>query len=96
MVSVVGFGRPKFPGPEGAIPLKEEKPADPKSYPGETIDPGESGAHIKLIQKALGVPADGQYGPVTKKAIIAWQKANPKYGDADGVIGAKTWAALIK
>jgi hypothetical protein len=92
-ISIVGFGRPKF---GVAIATKVEKAPGPKDYPGETIDPGESGAHIKLIQTALGLKADGVYGPVTKKAVVAWQKANPKFGNADGIIGPKSWAALVK
>ena len=53
--------------------------------------------NIKTIQQKLGVPKpDGVYGPVTKKAVVAFQKANPKLGAADGVVGPKTWAAIIK
>lgn len=92
-ISIVGFGRPKF---GTAVATKAEKIAGPNDYPGETIDPGESGAHIKLIQTALGLKADGVYGPVTKKAVVAWQKENPKFGAADGVIGPKSWKALVK
>ena len=102
-ISIVGFGRPKFvesgaaPAavkPEPAAEVK--KAANPKVYPGATVDPGESGEPVKMVQKALGLPADGHYGPVTKKAVVAFQKANPKLGTADGIIGPKTWAALMK
>lgn len=94
-VSIVGFGRPKF---GAAVAVKAEKPvAAADAYPGDTIDPGESGEFVKVVQKALGIPKpDGFYGPVTKKAVIAWQKANPKFGAADGVIGEKTFNALKK
>lgn len=105
-VSIVGFGRPKFieDGAKPAVVKPEPKAeiakaTDPKAYPGATVDPGEFGEPIKMVQRALGFTGkevDGQYGPVTKKAVIAWQKANPKFGDADGIIGPKTWAALMK
>lgn len=102
-ISIVGFGRPKFveSGAAPAVvkpePVAEVKKAEnPKLYPGATVDPGESGDAVKMLQKALGLPVDGHYGPVMKKAVVAWQKANPKFGEADGVIGPKSWAALMK
>jgi N-acetylmuramoyl-L-alanine amidase len=52
---------------------------------------------VKTVQTALGIkPADGVYGPVTKKAVIAFQKANPKCGAPDGIIGPVTWKAIVK
>lgn len=96
VVSVVGFGRPVFPGPKKAVAPKVVKPVAPNAYPGNPVEPGESGPAIKVLQKALHVPVDGIYGPVTKKAIVAWQKANPKFGAADGVVGPKTFAAIAK
>ena len=97
MVSIVGFGRPKFPGPEKALTPKPEKPHDPAAYPDDPIQPGEKGEYIKVIQKALGLTGkavDGEYGPVTKKAVIAWQQANKK--TADGVVDKLQFAALKK
>jgi hypothetical protein len=93
-VSIVGFGTPKFPGPAKAKAPKPAKPVDTFAYPNDPIQPGEVGDYVKVIQSALGVKADGIYGPVTKKAVIAWQKANPSFGTADGVVGPKTFAAL--
>jgi peptidoglycan hydrolase-like protein with peptidoglycan-binding domain len=93
-VSVVGFGKPRFPGPEKAATPKPEKPVDTFAYPKDPIQPGEVADYVKVIQSALEVKVDGIYGPITKKAVIAWQKANPKFGDADGVVGPKTFAAL--
>jgi hypothetical protein len=100
LMGVVGWGRPDYAGSTAnpVAPKVAKAPVtDPLVYPGETIDPGESGIHIKTIQQKLGVPKpDGAYGPVTKKAIVAFQKANPKLGEKDGVVGPKTWAAIIK
>ena len=57
---------------------------------------GSRGSDVKIIQTALGIKADGEFGEVTKKAVIAWQKKNPQLGAADGVIRPKTWAEIIK
>ena len=101
VVGVVGWGRPDYTASTAApVPPKEIKPVDPKAYPGETVDPGESGVHVAEMQKALGIkPADGIYGPVTKKAVIAFQKAHPKLaeaGESNGVVGPRTWKAIMK
>lgn len=50
------------------------------------------GEPVKRIQKAVGVRADGYYGPDTVKAVKAFQKAHKL--DADGIVGDKTWAAI--
>ena len=50
------------------------------------------GEPVKRIQAAVGVKADSYYGPATKKAVQAFQKAHGL--DADGIVGDKTWAAI--
>jgi len=96
MMAVVGWGRPDYAGSAAApvaTKIVKEKDATGKIYPGESIDPGESGIHVKTIQAALGIkPADGQFGPVTKKAVMAHQKANKL--PVTGVVDAKTWKSI--
>lgn len=53
---------------------------------------GEKGAAIQKLQVALGVTADGDFGPGTEKAVMAFQRA--KGLAADGVAGPMTLAAL--
>lgn len=96
MMAVVGWGRPDYAGsaasPVAPKPVKE-KDTTGQVYPGETIDPGESGIHVKTVQAALGLkPADGQFGPVTKKAVIAHQKA--KKLPVTGIVDARTWKSI--
>ena len=50
------------------------------------------GEPVKRIQAAVGVKADGYYGPDTVKAVKAFQKAHKLA--ADGIVGDKTWAAI--
>lgn len=40
---------------------------------------------------------DGDWGDMTQTAVINFQRANAKYvGEADGIIGKKCWAFIIK
>lgn len=63
-----------------------------------TLKQGSSGPEVKKLQtnlKALGFDpggTDGQFGPGTKKALIAFQKS--KGLTADGVAGPMTMSAL--
>ena len=91
MVSIVGWGRPNYKGNEvtAKIPA-QDKPA----FPGQ-IKPGDKNDGVKVVQKALGLLADGEYGPATKKSVIAFQD-NHDLVDSNGIIGPKTWAELVK
>ena len=62
------------------------------------IRSGSKGSSVVSIQKELkaaGInpgPIDGDFGPKTKKAVMAYQK---KYHlEVDGIVGPKTWHAL--
>ena len=61
---------------------------------------GDIGADVKVLQEALislGYScgkwgADGEFGPATKSAVVAFQTANSL--TADGIVGSKTVAAI--
>jgi peptidoglycan hydrolase-like protein with peptidoglycan-binding domain len=56
---------------------------------------GDKGATVASLQRKLGVdPADGDFGPKTKAAVVAFQKAHGL--TADGIVGSETLAALAK
>ena len=55
-----------------------------------TIRRGSSGRVVKALQKAIGVEADGQFGPKTEAAVVAFQRS--KGLDPDGIVGPRTWA----
>jgi len=65
---------------------------DRASSPLPLLKMGDSGEDVKKLQTALGIVADGDFGPMTKSAVIALQKKNKLY--PDGVVGKNTWAAL--
>lgn len=53
---------------------------------------GSNGKLVKLLQEKLGVTADGDFGPVTEKALKEWQSKNGL--TADGVVGEMTLSKL--
>jgi murein DD-endopeptidase MepM/ murein hydrolase activator NlpD len=58
-----------------------------------TLRSGSSGAAVVRLQKLLGVPADGEFGPMTKRAVIAFQLRH--HLTANGVVNTATWNALV-
>lgn len=68
---------------------------EPEDYPGHVIDYGHKHAdEVMAIQHALGeIAVDGDFGPVTEGAVMAFQEANGL--EVDGIVGPKTWAALF-
>ena len=54
--------------------------------------PHLSHSTVKRIQRALGIPADGAYGPQTRRAVRRFQRAHGLR--VDGIAGPQTLAAL--
>jgi hypothetical protein len=75
-------------------------PAVSRALPTTTLKPGDTGAQVRALQralKALGYSVgtiDGQYGPATKTAVASFQHAAGL--TEDGVFGPKTLNALIQ
>ncbi len=55
---------------------------------------GSSGDGVKIMQEALGITADGAFGPGTERALKEWQAANGL--TADGIAGPATFAKLLE
>lgn len=53
---------------------------------------GSAGQAVADVQTALGITADGKFGPQTEKAVKDFQAANGL--EVDGIVGPKTLAAL--
>lgn len=100
-------GKPAAPHPTVPVATRGHTPFPlpgptyyfgPFSGPNESISgQGKNDAPFRpflaMAQKKLGVAADGEYGPVTEAAIRRFQGI--RHMPVDGLIGPKTWAALI-
>ena len=54
---------------------------------------GSRGEGVKIMQEALGIGADGVFGPGTERALKEWQAENGL--TADGIAGPATFAKLL-
>jgi peptidoglycan hydrolase-like protein with peptidoglycan-binding domain len=53
---------------------------------------GDRGSTIAQVQRALGITADGVYGPATRRAVISFQRSHGLI--VDGIVGPQTLGAL--
>lgn len=82
------------------VAVTEEQPVSggqAPAYPGTALRQGSKGAAVQAMQQRLSdlghsLGVDGNFGPGTSKAVIAFQQDN-NLGN-DGVVGPNTWAAL--
>jgi putative chitinase len=68
-------------------------PEAPSADLTETVRIGSKGATVQAVQQALGIGADGDFGPGTDRALKAWQAANGLV--ADGIAGPNTLKRLL-
>jgi murein DD-endopeptidase MepM/ murein hydrolase activator NlpD len=69
---------------------------NPKAYPGNPVKPGDKGPHIAELRKALGLSAGNTYDAKAVEAVKKFQAANKALGTPDGIIGPKSWKAIVK
>ena len=55
---------------------------------------GDKGDEVRKMQEALGIGADGVFGPGTRRSVMAFQEANGL--TADGIAGPSTLGKLYK
>ena len=95
---IPGFGRPNWEVVSNNT--GNEEASETVSYP--TIKLGSKGSEVKKAQQLLiakgyscgTAGADGDFGAGTYNAVKKFQADNGL--EADGIVGAKTWAALLK
>jgi len=85
--------------PPSALPKPEPKPqppartASPAPTPvAHTAAVTTGGNPVRMLQEALHVAVDGEFGPETEAAVKRFQEAHGL--TPDGIVGPETWAAL--
>lgn len=58
-----------------------------------TVRLGSDNDTVQAVQRALGLSADGKFGPGTEKAVKAWQTAHGLA--ADGIVGPATIKKML-
>lgn len=81
------------PVPEADVPALAKLAELIKAAKKLTLRKGAKGSEVVLLQTKLGIKADGDFGPVTLKAVKAWQQSHGLV--VDGVVGPATWASLF-
>lgn len=69
----------------GTVPLQISR---------QTVRKGDTGPAVVTLQTALGITADGIFGPATEKVLREWQEQNGLV--ADGIAGPATYSRLYK
>ncbi len=101
---IVGWGRPVYAGEEN-VPLLSKVSSSDALVSSATVPSvkkefkpfkiGSKGSFVKEIQKALCVePADGNFGPVTDKAVKDFQKKNKL--PVSGIVDKQTLQKINK
>jgi putative chitinase len=75
----------------GHVAESHAAPASTTEY--VTVRVGSDNDTVKAVQKALGLTADGKFGPGTEKAVKAWQTKNGL--TADGIVGPATIKRML-
>ncbi len=79
--------------PAVTTPAPTPAPA-PKVVPAvkPVLKEGSKGADVKVVQKKLGLTADGVFGPLTKKAVVGFQVKHDI--EANGIVDETVWKVL--
>lgn len=78
--------------------LSEDNELGPRTrsciYKMPLLKEGSRGEAVSFVQEVVNAdPVDGDFGPVTKKCVIKYQKY--KNIEVDGIVGPQTWTSII-
>lgn len=75
-------------------PTKAATVTAPGVYPGHALRRGDTGPKVVELQTALGITADGSYGPATEAAVRNYQTSHGLL--VDGITGPQTWVSIFE
>lgn len=90
--------QPETPDDKSPVKRDARPDVDPKKLP--TLERGDKGRFVERVQQGLNRHGfdpgaiDGEFGDATQKAVREFQKKQRL--DVDGVVGPRTWKALLK
>ncbi len=108
--SIAGYGHPRYDGQTGTVPAEEtaEKYGAALAVGLHQLAKGCRGCEVRTVQRLLYVrgirddagralEVDGSFGARTRQAVIKLQRQLFPADSAqwDGVVGARTWTALL-
>jgi uncharacterized protein (TIGR02594 family) len=65
---------------------------EPPEAPRRDLEEGDEGSDVEYLQRVLGIPVDGDFGPTTEGAVEGFQAASGLH--VDGVVSQTTWAKV--
>jgi hypothetical protein len=75
------------------VPGLDAMPPVSAPWPGLYLRVGSYGHDVALVQQAVGVLADGMFGPITEGAVRLFQRQHGL--SPDGIVGPLTWAQMF-
>jgi len=81
-----------LPNPSGGAPGRAKSSGATRVHI-ELLKVGSHGPGVARVQRELGIPADGIFGPQTRRAVRAFQKRHGLL--VDGIVGPQTRKALF-
>jgi len=84
----IGAGAVALAAVTGALAV-----AEPAAAEQPLLEQGSEGPAVAQVQRALDVGNTGYFGPVTRAAVVAFQRRDGLL--VDGIVGPQTWGALF-